>query len=142
MSVHGHLAAGVPAGAAHRELRRIARFCAVGVLNTVVTLAAFSILVASECPAPAASALGFCAGAANSFVLNRRWTFSDVAVARGAWVRFAAIQGAGAGLSAAAMSTLQSVGWPHAAAECAILPGVTILLYGCSRLLVFRPRSI
>ena len=61
-----------------REAGRVMRFCVVGAANTAITLTAFVLLTALGCRAPAASALAFCAGAANSFHLNRRWTFSDL----------------------------------------------------------------
>lgn len=121
-----------------REAGRAVRFCVVGATNTAITLGAFALLTALGCRAPEASALAFCAGAANSFNLNRRWTFSDIPTARWAGMRFVAIQGLGALTSAAGLGALQSAGWAHMAAECAILPGVTVGLYGLSRLLVFR----
>jgi putative flippase GtrA len=129
-------------GAARREAPRVLRFCAVGATNTVITLVVFAALVALGCPAPAASGIGFCAGAANSFHLNRRWTFSDCSTTRAAWVGFVGIQGAGALVSAAGVSALQSAGWGHLLAECVILPCVTVALYSVSRLLVFRSASI
>ncbi len=121
-----------------REAGRAVRFCVVGATNTAITLGAFVLLTALGCRAPAASALAFCAGAANSFHLNRRWTFSDIPTARWARARFVAIQGLGALTSAAGLTALQSAGWAHMAAECAVLPCVTVGLYGLSRLLVFR----
>ena len=53
------------------EAARFARFCLVGVSNTLLTLATFTLLV----PAAPASALGFAVGAINGYVLNRSWTF-------------------------------------------------------------------
>jgi putative flippase GtrA len=128
----------VPSAAPRREAGRIVRFCVVGAANSAITLAAFVGLVALGVPAPAASALAFGAGAANSYVVNRRWTFADLPAAGGAWLRFAGLQGGGALLSAAGVSALQSAGWAHMPAECAVLPGVTVTLYCLSRLLVFR----
>ncbi len=121
-----------------REAGRAVRFCVVGAANTAITLTTFVLLTALGCRAPAASALAFCAGAANSFHLNRRWTFSDIPTARWARTRFVAIQGLGALASAVGLGALQSDGWAHMTAECAVLPCVTAGLYGLSRLLVFR----
>jgi putative flippase GtrA len=132
----------VPDAATRRELVRIARFCAVGGVNTLITLVVFAGLDAVGCPAPLASALAFCAGAVNSFQLNRRWTFSDMPTAHNAWVKFVAVQGLGAALSAGGVAAAQAAGWSHLAAECAILPCVTIIVYSLARLLVFRPASI
>jgi putative flippase GtrA len=121
-----------------REHARILRFGVVGVVNCLVTLAVFTVLTALGCPAPAAAAIGFAAGAVNSFVCNSRWTFGDLAPAARAWWRFAAIQGLGALASAAGVGALTARGWPHLAAECAILPLVAASLYCLSRLFVFR----
>jgi putative flippase GtrA len=126
---------------APRERARLLRFCAVGVANSAVTLAAFTILSALGCPATAASALAFGAGAVNSFVANRRWTFGDLPAADRAWLRFALIQGMGALTSAAGVGALAAAGWPHLAAECAILPCVTAGLYCLPRLFVFRTQA-
>lgn len=135
MSAH----AGAPTVVAGpREAARLVRFCAVGLLNSAVTLAAFTVLSAMGCPAPAASALAFGAGALNSFVCNSRWTFGDLAAARLAWWRFAVFQGIGALASAGAVGALSARHWGHLAAECAIIPCVTVTLYCLSRLFVFR----
>ena len=138
MSAAGLAVRIVPDAGARRELGRILRFCAVGAFNTLITLAVFAALDAVGVPAPVASAVGFCAGAVNSYQINRRWTFSDIPTARNAWVRFVAIQGLGAVLSAAGVAGLEWGGWPHLAAECAILPCVTIVVYSLARTLVFR----
>ena len=121
---------------------RILRFCAVGVTNTVITLAAFALLVALGSPAPLASGLAFCAGAANGYQLNRRWTFAGLGTAHLAWLRFSIFQGAGALASAGGVFVLAHDGLPRLAAECVILPCVTVALYSVSRLLVFRSASI
>jgi putative flippase GtrA len=123
---------------AGREPLRIARFCVVGIANSVVTLVVFTALGAVGCPAPLASAVGFGAGAVNSFLLNRRWTFADLATADGAFWRFAGIQGVGALMSAAGVAGVLTVEPSRTVAECAILPCVTVTLYLLSRLLVFR----
>ena len=120
------------------ELGRILRFGAVGAVNTVVTLAVFTALDTLGLPGAAASTIAFCAGAVNSFQLNRRWTFSDIPTPRGAWVRFVGVQGLGAALSGIGVGALAAAGWAHLAAECAILPCVTIIVYSLSRTLVFR----
>ena len=130
------------AGMVRVEAPRIVRFCAVGVANTAITLGAFALLVALGLPAPAASAMAWALAAVNSFQLNRRWTFAGLGMARHAVLRFAAAQGAGALASAGGVFILGHAGWPHMAAECVILPCVTVALYSVSRLLVFRSASI
>ena len=142
MSTTGGFPGALSQAAMRGEAPRILRFCLVGAANTAITLAAFALLIALGCPAPLASAIAFGAGAANSYQLNRRWTFAGLGTARRAWLRFAASQGAGALASAGGVYALQRAGWPHMAAECVILPFVTVALYSVSRLLVFRSASI
>lgn len=127
------------APAARGEAGRFARFCAVGLVNTLITLAAFAGLSHLGIASATASALAFCVGAVNSFVLNRRWTFSDLPVGGRVLVRFVAVQLLGALMSAGGIAAVVSAGLPHFAAECAILPCVTATLYCLARLLVFRP---
>jgi putative flippase GtrA len=124
------------------EARRVVRFCMVGVTNTLVTLGAFAPLVAVGCTAPLASGLAFGAGAFNSYQLNRRWTFAGLERSHYAALRFTLAQAAGVLASAAGVYVLTHDDWPRLAAECVILPCVTVALYSVSRLLVFRSASI
>ena len=61
-------------------LLRIGRFSIVGVLNTLVDLAVFMLLVKLlSVPLVPANLLAFAVALANSYVLNRLWTFRDSA---------------------------------------------------------------
>ena len=60
-----------------REHRRFLTFAAIGAVNTAVTFAVFNLCTAAGLPAAAANAFGWTAGFANSFVMNRTWTFAD-----------------------------------------------------------------
>lgn len=51
------------------------RFCAVGVLNTLVYVLVYRLAVSNGVPYPAAAALAYCFGIAVSFVVNRQFTF-------------------------------------------------------------------
>jgi putative flippase GtrA len=124
------------------ESLRILRFCVVGVTNTLVTLAVYALLIATGFWAPLASGIAFGAGATNSYQLNRRWTFSGLGRAHHAVLRFVVAQGVGALASAGGVLVLTHAGWPRLAAECVILPCVTVALYSVSRLLVFRSPSV
>ena len=57
-------------------------------------------------------------------------------------MRFTVAQAAGALASAGGVYVLTHDDWPRLAAECVILPFVTLALYSVSRLLVFRSASI
>ncbi len=60
-----------------RGHRRFLTFAAIGLVNTAVTFAVFNLCTAAGLPAAAANALGWTAGFANSFLMNRTWTFAD-----------------------------------------------------------------
>jgi putative flippase GtrA len=141
MSVQGHREP-APFGHLAAELPRIVRFCAVGVLNTALTLTSYAVLVALGCPAPLASAIGFALGAVNGYWCNARWTFAAMARAHGAPARYCAVQAFGAGLSALGLAAARGLGAARLPAEIVTLPWVTVTTYVLSRLLVFHdPRN-
>ena len=120
------------------EVARLARFCAVGVVNTLLTLAAFAALTRLGSPAPAASALAFAAGAVNRYAHNGRWTFPGAAGGASTLLRYVAVQAFGAALSAAGIALVSSdLAVRHLAAEAIVIPFVTITTYALSRRLVF-----
>jgi putative flippase GtrA len=119
------------------EIMRFARFGVVGASNTVLTLAAYEVLTRVGMAATAASGLAFAVGAANGYVLNRSWTFR----ARGGTatlVRYVVVQGLGAVLSAAGVALATSdLSLRRLAAECVVLPAVTLVTYTLVRTVVF-----
>jgi putative flippase GtrA len=119
------------------EVARFVRFGVVGVSNTVLTLVAYELLTRVGLAATAASALGFAVGAANGYVLNRSWTFR----ARGGaatLARYLVVQALGAGLSAGGVALATSdLSLRRLAAECVVLPAVTLLTYTLARTVVF-----
>jgi putative flippase GtrA len=121
------------------EVMRLVRFGLVGVSNTVLTLAAFEVLTRAGVEATAASGLGFAAGAANGYLLNRSWTFH----ARGGvttLARYVAVQALGALLSAAGVALATTdLSLRKLAAECIVLPLVTLVTYTLARSVVFSP---
>jgi putative flippase GtrA len=119
------------------EVMRLVRFGLVGVSNTVLTLAAFEVLTRAGVDATVASGLGFAAGAANGYLLNRSWTFQ----ARGGvttLARYVAVQALGAALSAAGVALATTdLSLRKLAAECIVLPLVTLVTYALARTVVF-----
>jgi putative flippase GtrA len=107
----------------------LVRFAAVGVTNTLVTLASFALLVRLGVPRGLASALAFGLGAANGYRLNRTWTFQSKRRGPATAARYVAVQGLGAVLSAGAIGLLGS--------ELLVLPIVTVVTFTLSRSLVF-----
>jgi putative flippase GtrA len=119
------------------ELMRFARFGAVGLSNTVITLVAYDLLTHVGLADTAASALGFALGAVNGYLLNRSWTFR----ARGGaatLARYVAVQGLGALLSAVGVDVATTdLLLRKLAAECLVLPVVTLVTYTLARTVVF-----
>ena len=105
------------------------RFCAVGVTNTIVTLASYAVLAHLGVPHALASALAFAAGAANGYRLNRTWTFHSQRRGPAVAARYVAVQGLGALLSAGLIVVLRN--------ELLVLPFVTAVTFLLSRHLVF-----
>jgi putative flippase GtrA len=120
------------------ELLRLVRFALVGASNTALTLAAFAVLTGLGAASPVASALGFAVGAANGYVLNRRWTFRCADHGAAVVGRYVAVQAVGAGLSAVGVAFATSdLDLRRLAAEAIVIPVVTLVTYSLSRRLVF-----
>jgi putative flippase GtrA len=107
----------------------LVRFAAVGVSNTLVTLASFAVLAHLGAPRGLASATAFALGAANGYRLNRSWTFHSDRRGAATIARYAAVQGLGALLSAVAIGVLRR--------EVLVLPLVTVITFTLARRLVF-----
>jgi putative flippase GtrA len=119
------------------EAARFIRFALVGVANTVLTLLVFAVLTHVGVAADTASGLAFAAGAANGYLFNRRWTFHAQGGAA-TLARYVGVQGAGAVLSAGGVALVTSdLDVRHLAAECLVIPVITLLTYTLSRRLVF-----
>lgn len=77
-------------------IRQFGRFAFVGISNTVISFVAYAILIRIGVSYGAALALAFILGAANGYILNRRWTFGARDSTR-ARVRYVIVQIAGLG---------------------------------------------
>lgn len=120
------------------ELQRLVRFGLVGVVNTLLTLMAYLALTRLGVAAAAASALGFALGATNSYLLNRSWTFHSALRGPRVLARYLAVQGLGAGLSAAGVAvTIGALAVHRLGAEALVIPPVTLITYLLSRTVVF-----
>lgn len=138
MSAHGHAGTAPRDAQLRAELGRLARFCAVGAANTVITLVVYGALVAFGWPVALASAAGFGLGAANGYRWNARWTFRASGRRPGALLRYVVVQALGAGLSALGTAGARAEGLTRLSAEVVTVPCVTVIAYCLSRLLVFR----
>jgi putative flippase GtrA len=120
------------------EAHRFARFCLVGVSNTLLTLATFALLTALGLASAPASGLGFALGAANGYVLNRSWTFRSTRGGAATILRYVAVQALGALFSAAGVALASAdLSLRRFVAECLVLPFVTLITYTLARRLVF-----
>jgi len=85
-----------PNGTRAHVLVQFVKFGIVGVSNTALTFAVYTLLLkAFGVWYLAASAIGFAVGATNGFLLNRRWTFRDHVGDSLTPVRWAVVQGGG-----------------------------------------------
>lgn len=125
-----------------RGLLRIGRFSIVGVLNTLVDLGVFLLLVkVFSMPVVPANLLAFGVSLANSYLLNRFWTFHDSGTPHsvGNIARFLAFNSTGALLATAALSALVTLGVPVLVAKLLSIGVSMTWNYLTMRHFVFRP---
>lgn len=118
---------------------RFARFCAVGVTNTMITLVGFWLLDHAGLPYPAASACAFVVAVLNSYVLNGRWTFR----ARGSLVRYMAVQLTGLGLNVGLVTVaVVGLGIAHLLAQMVAIPPVSVVTFILASRFVFAGAAL
>ncbi len=118
------------------ELRRVALFGAVGVANTLLSLAVFTALVALHVVYLVAAPLAFAVGALNGYLLNARFTFRQRRTRR-ALARYVAMQIAAAGVSDALLWVLVTATGAQLAAYALTLAAVSTATFLASRGWVF-----
>jgi putative flippase GtrA len=116
---------------------QILRYCAVGVVNTLVSLALDALLLAAGAPLLVASACAFTAGAATGYALNRRWTFGARASATASGV-YAVVSVCGLGLDTTLVHVLHGAGLSPLLAFLVALPIVTAATFAANRRFTFR----
>ncbi len=127
-----------------RALPRMARFGAVGVVNTLVDVGFFTLLVhGAGWGVVPANILSYGAGILCSFVLNSRWTFAEAGRGPGAARRF--LRFLGSSLFALGLSTLVVVALARVM-DPLLAKGVSVLIgflvnYALARSYVFRPHG-
>jgi putative flippase GtrA len=112
---------------------QLARFAAVGVTNTAVTLGTYALALRLALPYLPAGALAYAFGAGNGFLLNRAWTFRR----RGRPARYLAVVAAGLMANALLLRGAVGLGVPRVAAEVAVAAPVTLLTFALSRAWAF-----
>jgi putative flippase GtrA len=115
------------------------RFCAVGLVNTLIDFGLFALLYYSAgWPLLGAHGASFSAATANSYVLNRKWTFGEAAGShRRQFPKFIAVACVGLILSAGVIYLLKNLMVVWLAKICAIGAGIAWNYCG-TRFLVFK----
>src|SRR6266567_1973182 len=94
------------------------KFALVGVLNTGVDVAIFFLLTWLGIPYVAAQVVSYSSGAANSYLLNKVWTFRSCGLSYAEIVRFVVVNLASLGISVVILSLLhERTGFTLAAAK-------------------------
>jgi putative flippase GtrA len=122
-----------------QELTRIARFLAVGVLNTFVGLGViYACKYFGQMGDVPANATGYVVGVVHSFLWNRRWTFAHAGAMLPAAVRFVGVFCVAylANL-ATAMAAIDAFGVNSYVAHAIATVPYTTLFYLGSRFVVF-----
>jgi putative flippase GtrA len=123
--------------------RQAVRFCAVGLLGTVVNLAVYAALVAEAAVAPQLAAIGgFLVAVTHNHLLNRVWTFADRSaryLAQGA--RFLAISLLALAINLAVLRALLDAGVGHLAAQVLGIAAATPVGFVANRAWTFKGRA-
>jgi putative flippase GtrA len=121
-------------------LVQFAKFGIVGVANTLLTFAVFTVLVKGfGVWYLAASAIGFLVGTVNSFLLNRRWTFRGHVGDALTPVRWFVVQGCGLALNLALIYLLvDGAGLDKLLGQAFAIGVVTVLTFLANRAWTFR----
>jgi putative flippase GtrA len=120
---------------------QLARFVAVGASNTVVSFAAYALLLEISTPYVLAATVAFALGAVNGYALNRRWTFSARDSARARLV-YVCVQAAGAlATSLLVWLLVHEAATGRIGAYVGAIPPVTLAMFMANRLWTFADRN-
>jgi putative flippase GtrA len=130
-----------PTGEPSRRLIvQFVKFATVGVSNTLITFAVYTLLLKGfGVWYLAASAVGFIAGATNGFFLNRRWTFRDHVGDALTPVRWFIVQGCGLALNEGLLYLyVDQLGLDKLIAQALSIAAVTVSTFLVNRAWTFR----
>ncbi len=122
------------------DSRQFLKFCAVGVGNTAIGYGVFSLLfLVFKLPLLVSYDTGFMAAVINSYILNRLWTFREVAGKRsmGQALRFFVVTLSALVLSSVLLLLLEPL-MPALVAAVVVMGIAVVYNYFASKLLVFR----
>ena len=121
-------------------LVQFVKFGIVGVSNTLLTFAVFTLLLkVFGVWYIASSAIGFVIGAVNGFLLNRRWTFAGHVGDAYTPLRWAVVQGTGLGINLGLLYLLvHDAGIDELLAQALATVVVTVSTFLANRAWTFR----
>jgi putative flippase GtrA len=121
-------------------VKQFLRFAVVGVSNTLLTLAVYTLLVqVFDVWYLLASAIGFVAGAVNGFLLNRSWTFRGHRGDALTPVRWGVVQTCGLALNEALLYLwVDGAGVDKLVAQALAIAIVVVLTFIANRAWTFR----
>ncbi len=90
----------------HHTIREFVKFALVGILNTGVDVVIFFLLTWLGVLYLAAQVVSYTSGAANSYLLNKIWTFRSCGLSYSEMIRFTVVNLASLGISVATLSLL------------------------------------
>lgn len=90
----------------HHSIGEFTKFALVGMLNTGVDVAIFFLLTWLGIPYVAAQVVSYSCGAANSYLLNKVWTFRSCGLSYAEIVRFVAVNLTSLGISVVLLTLL------------------------------------
>jgi putative flippase GtrA len=130
-----------PTAKATRQLIvQFMKFATVGVSNTLITFAVYTLLLKGfDVWYLAASAIGFIAGAVNGFLLNRRWTFRGHVGDALTPVRWFVVQGCGLALNEGLLYLyVDELGLGKLLGQALAIAAVTVTTFLVNRAWTFR----
>jgi putative flippase GtrA len=129
-----------PGHATNRLIVQFAKFAIVGISNTLITFAVYTLLLKGfGVWYLAASAIGFIAGAVNGFLLNRRWTFRGHVGDALTPVRWFVVQGCGLALNEGLLYLyVDQLGLDKLIGQALSIAVVTVITFFVNRAWTFR----
>jgi len=124
-------------------LEQFVKFGIVGISNTLLTFAVYTLLLkVFGVWYLAAAAIGFCVGAVNGFLLNRRWTFRGHVGDALTPLRWTIVQGCGLGLNEGLLYLLvHDAHLDKLVAQALAMGVVTVSTFTANRAWTFRTRA-
>jgi len=124
-------------------LVQFVKFGIVGVSNTLLTFAVYTLLLkVFGVWYLAASAIGFAVGATNGFLLNRRWTFREHVGDALTPVRWGIVQGCGLGVNEGLLYLfVHDASLDKLLAQAFATAVVTVTTFAANRAWTFRTRA-